>query len=100
MQLSLAVRDLVAEFGRLQRLEANATVTDALGDARLQARASAQDFRQDALHLARAQVEASGTREQLGLSLTAAGEATEPFDLEARADVALGARRSACGSSS
>ncbi len=88
-QLSLAVRDLVADFGRLQRLETNATVTDALGDARLQARASLRDFRQDAVHLARAQVEASGTRKQLGLSLTAAGEATEPFDLTARAEVAV-----------
>ena len=89
VQLSLAVRDLVAESGRVRRLEANATVTDALGNAALQARASAQDVRQDTLHLARAQVEASGTREQLGLRLTAAGEAIEPFDLEARAEVAL-----------
>jgi translocation and assembly module TamB len=88
-QLSLAVRDLVAEFGSIRRLEANADVADALGNARLEARASLQDFRQDTLHLARAQMEASGTRGQLGLRLAAAGEATEPFDLEARADVAL-----------
>jgi translocation and assembly module TamB len=89
VQLSLAVRDLVAGPGRVRRLEANATVTDALGNAKLQARASAQDARQDTLHLARAQVQASGTREQLGLRLTATGEAAEPFDLEARANVAL-----------
>jgi translocation and assembly module TamB len=88
-QLSLAVRDLVAEFGRLRRLEASATVTDALGSPKLEARASAENFRQDTLHLARAQLQASGTREQLGLRLTAAGEATEPFDLEARAGVTL-----------
>lgn len=89
VQGSLALRDLLADFGRIRRLEANATVTDALGAARLEARASLQDFRQDALHVAQARVEASGTRERLGLSLAAAGEATEPFDLEARADVAL-----------
>jgi translocation and assembly module TamB len=89
VQLSLAGRDLVAGPGRVRRLEANATVTDAFGNAKLQAHASAQDVRQGTLHLARAQVEASGTREQLALRLTAAGEAAEPFDLEARADVVI-----------
>ena len=94
------MRDLVADFGRLQRLEANATVTDALGDARLQARASLQDFRQDAVHLARAQVEASGTRERLGLNLAAAGEATEPFDLDGPRRGGARRGRPACGSRS
>ncbi len=89
VRATLEVRDLIGEFGRIRRLEANATVADALGEAKLEARASVQDFRQEALHLERAQVDASGTREQLKLSLAVAGEATEPFDLEARADVAL-----------
>jgi translocation and assembly module TamB len=88
-ELTLAARDLVADFGRIRRLEGNATVTDALGAARLQARASVQDFRQDTVHLAQARVEASGTRERLGLTVVASGEATEPFNLEGRADVAL-----------
>ncbi|MEM7022583.1 MAG: translocation/assembly module TamB domain-containing protein [Pseudomonadota bacterium] len=84
---SLKVRDLLGDFGRLRRLEADAQVSDAMGAARFDAKASAQDFHQDDLHIEQAQVRADGTREQLSLDLGASGEIMEPFDLDARADV-------------
>ncbi len=90
VQLSLAVRDLVGDFGRLGRLEASAKITDALGARNLEANASARDFRQNDMQVAELGLDVAGTPEQLTLRSTVKGEAVEPFDLEARADVSLG----------
>ena len=89
-QLSLAVRDLSGDFGGLRSLEANAQVSDALGKPGIEASASAREFRQDDLHVAELALNVAGTLEQLTLRTTARGEMVEPFDLEARAQLALG----------
>ena len=90
VELSLAVRDLIGDFGRLRRLEADAKVTDALGKPGIEASASARDFRQNDLHVADLGLNVAGTQEQLSVRTTVEGEMLEPFDVEARAQVALG----------
>jgi translocation and assembly module TamB len=90
VQVSLAVRDLVGDFGRLGRLEASAKVTDALGARNLDASASARDFRQNDVQVARLELNVAGTPEQLTLRSTVEGEVVEPFDLDDRAVVSQG----------
>ncbi|MGH6915094.1 MAG: translocation/assembly module TamB domain-containing protein, partial [Geminicoccales bacterium] len=90
VRLSLAARDLAGDFGSLSRLEANASVADALGAARLEASATAREFRQNDLNVAQLRLNVAGTPEQLTVSSTVEGQMMEPFALDARAQLALG----------
>jgi translocation and assembly module TamB len=81
---------LLSEFGRLRRLRLRATVTDALGTPGLEADLELDEFHQDQVALEQATLSARGTLDALALNATARGEAVQPFNLDARARLALG----------
>ena len=81
---------LLSEFGRLRRLRLRATITDALGTPGIEADLELDEFHQDQVALEQATLSARGTLEALALNATARGEAVQPFNLDARARLALG----------
>ena len=90
VDLTLDGSGLQGDFGSLQRLGLRAKVANALAAPQLDADLEIDSFRQGATVVDRATLGAEGTLEALTLTLSANGEALKPFNLDSRAQLALG----------
>jgi translocation and assembly module TamB len=81
---------LQGDFGSLQSLSLRADVSDALKAPRIDADLTLDAFRQGETVVDQATLGARGGLDQLALTLSANGTAVAPFDLDSRAQLALG----------
>ncbi|MGH6944555.1 MAG: translocation/assembly module TamB domain-containing protein, partial [Geminicoccaceae bacterium] len=88
--LTLDANQIAGDFGNLESAGLKATVEDALGAPTIDASLTLSDFRQGEAELARGEVTARGTLQQLALTASVNGNAMQPFDLEARASLTVG----------
>jgi translocation and assembly module TamB len=87
--LALKGNDVGGDFGRLGRLDMQATVSDVMRAPRLAADLALNDFAQGAVRLSEGTLRAQGTARALSVTVAAAGETHVPYDLDGRLEVAL-----------